>query len=180
MKYLYANTVQEHPSPDKSHVDNISLFFISWDCSWFFIFTLYLIYMMIDSCSRFILSIYCKWNYLSLLFDTFPLYFFLLIKEVKVNVIMEFSVLMLSLVFQVIYKRSYDYHCVLNVLFLKDTIDQCKKKLSNIGRRRWCIYGLYTCIQKYVVWPLERGGGNVGPTQQYFHIVDILYMKYQC
>ena len=116
-------------------------------------------YMMIDSCSQFILSIYCEWNYLSLSFDTFPLYFVLLIKEVKVSVIMEFSVLMLSLVFQDIYKRSYDYHCVLNVLFLKDSIDQCKKKLSNFGRRRWCIYSLYTYIQKYVVWSLERGGG---------------------
>ena len=29
LKYLFANTVQEHPSPDKSHVDNIPLFFIS-------------------------------------------------------------------------------------------------------------------------------------------------------
>ena len=63
---------------------------------------IYLIYMMKDSCSRFILSIYCEGNYLSLSFNTFPLYISLLIKEVKVNVIMEVFVLMLSLALQVI------------------------------------------------------------------------------
>ena len=108
------------------------------------------------------------------------MYFVLLIKEVKVSVIMEFSVLMLSLVFQDIYKRSYDYHCVLNVLFLKDSIDQCKKNCPTLEDDVGA-YIVYIHVYKNMsCGPLKGGGGNVGPTQQYFHIVDILYMKYQC